>query len=774
MSSSLSTLRPPPPPEATPSDITRTMFDRLHFRVLASFALLFLSGQFCFGQSSGHLEVWGSDAAGQVSNAPTLSSCLSLAGGDGHFIAIQGDGTAIAWGQDNMGQCSSTPPGQFDLSAAGGSISAAWVVGGGLVAWGAFPFSANGIKASDVGNETGLFIRNDGSLGAWGRNAFGVANVPPGNNYERVSIRSAHALAIRSDSTVVAWGGDIHGQVSGMPPGLLAKEVACGHDFSLALDLQGRVIAWGNDAWGCVSGAPTSGGFERVFAGDEWALAVLPGGQTLGWGRDHAGQLSGIPHLAGSVVGLSDSSGAHFTYDSDRDGLSDSTESSLGTDPFDQDTDDDGLSDGEEVLMSSPDPLWAQNPGNSHWFKLNRPTTWQESEDAAVALGGHLATVRDQAEQDWLYERFGQHRIVPGSGVTWWALSPWIGLSDQRIEGVFEWSSGETVNYVNWGLGEPNNWGGNEDHTLIVHASQPEASDWWDAADQPHFGIVELDVAVPPSGFTDPLDPDTDRDGILDGTELGVTMGWPGDPGNNILGTDPAFFVPDADPLSTTSPIDDDHDDDGMSDGAEDLDFNGRVDAGEADPNNSDTDGDGLQDGLEAGEVDRLVGSAFDVFAPDGDPATTTDPVLADTDGGGLADGEEDFNRDGVWDSPHELDPNNPLDDTVDLWVPPLVRGQFVTLVADGVRKSSKTWFCYSLKGPGPFTHGTYGFTLQLTPPIEVLGPVTAPSAGSVGTSVTIPSTAPVGLPVWLQAVEGWGQPVFSFRVSNMATTTIQ
>ena len=458
--------------------------------------------------------------------------------------------------------------------------------------------------------------------------------------------------------------------------------------------------------------------------------------------------------------------------DSDGDGLGDALEVSLGTDPMDQDTDDDGLSDGEEVLTGLQDALWVRNQLNQHWFKLLRPTTWQESEDAAVALGGHLATVRDQAEQDWLYERFGQHRIVPGSGVTWWALSPWIGLSDQRIEGVFEWSSGEIVNYVNWGPGEPNNWGGNEDHTLIVHSSQPEASDWWDAADQPHFGIVELDVAVPPSGFTDPLDPDTDRDGILDGTELGVTVGWPGDPGNSILGTDPAFFVPDADPLTTTSPIDDDHDDDGMSDGAEDLDFNGRVDAGEADPNNPDTDGDGLQDGLEAGEVDRLVGSTFDVFAPDGDPATTTDPVLADTDGGGLADGEEDFNRDGVWDFPYELDPNNPLDDTITLIVPPLVRGQFVTLVADGVRKSSKTWFCYSLKGSGPFTHPTYGFTLDLTPPIPILGSANATSAGSVGYSATVPASIPVGLSLWVQAVEGWGQPVFSFRVSNMVPTT--
>ena len=459
--------------------------------------------------------------------------------------------------------------------------------------------------------------------------------------------------------------------------------------------------------------------------------------------------------------------------DSDGDGLWDHQEVLLGTDPMDQDTDDDGLSDGEEVLNGLQDPLWVRNQTNQHWYKLARPTTWQASEDSAVALGGHLATIRDQAEQDWLYARFGQHRIVPGSGMTWWVLSPWIGLTDQRIEGVFEWASGEVVNYVNWYPGEPNNWNGNEDHTLIVHASQPEASFWWDVADQPHFGIVELDASTPPESFSDPLEADTDRDGILDGTESGVTVGWPGDPLNGIGGTDLGVFVPDADPLTTTSPIDNDSDDDGVADGDEDLDLNGRVGPGEADPNSSDTDGDGLQDGLEAGETARLIGSDFDLFLPDGDPLTTTDPVLADTDGGGLPDGQEDLNHDGVLDLPHELDPNNPADDTIHLTVPPLVRGQFVTLVADGVRKNSRTWFCYSLQGAGPFTHPTYGFTLDLTPPIVILGSSNAASAGAVGHSGTVPTSIPAGLTLWLQAVEGWGQPFFSFRVSNLEIRTI-
>jgi hypothetical protein len=50
------------------------------------------------------------------------------------------------------------------------------------------------------------------------------------------------------------------------------------------------------------------------------------------------------------------------------------------------------------------------------------------------------------------------------------------------------------------------------------------------------------------------------------------------------VGTDLSLFVADADPASTTSPIDSDTDGDGSSDREEDLNLNGRVDAGETDP----------------------------------------------------------------------------------------------------------------------------------------------------------------------------------------------
>ena len=52
---------------------------------------------------------------------------------------------------------------------------------------------------------------------------------------------------------------------------------------------------------------------------------------------------------------------------------------------------------------------------------------------------------------------------------------------------------------------------------------------------------------------TDPLDADTDDDGIMDGTEVGVTSPVPDPDGTGpCLGTDIASpnYVPDSDPLN--------------------------------------------------------------------------------------------------------------------------------------------------------------------------------------------------------------------------------
>ncbi len=80
-------------------------------------------------------------------------------------------------------------------------------------------------------------------------------------------------------------------------------------------------------------------------------------------------------------------------------------------------------------------------------------------------------------------------------------------------------------------------------------------------------------------GETDPCDADSDGDGIQDGTESGYTAATVGPD------TDLSVFKPDLDPATKTNPLNPDTDGDGLTDGQEDLNKNGRFDAGEYDPN---------------------------------------------------------------------------------------------------------------------------------------------------------------------------------------------
>jgi len=43
----------------------------------------------------------------------------------------------------------------------------------------------------------------------------------------------------------------------------------------------------------------------------------------------------------------------------------------------------------------------------------------------------------------------------------------WIGFTDETDEGTFVWSDGTEVDYTNWSGGEPNNWSGDEDCTVV-------------------------------------------------------------------------------------------------------------------------------------------------------------------------------------------------------------------------------------------------------------------------------------------------------------------
>jgi len=162
-----------------------------------------------------------------------------------------------------------------------------------------------------------------------------------------------------------------------------------------------------------------------------------------------------------------------------------------------------------------------------------------------------------------------------------------------------------------------------------------------------------------PGGMrTDPANPDTDGDGVLDGVEAGKASSV-----DTMCG-----YLGDQDLNTRTNPTNPDSDGDGLSDGLEDKNGTGRVDLAETDPTNPDSDFDGLDDGAEdvnrngtvdPGETDPSKRDTDADFINDGveKSTTMTDPTKADTDGDTCFDGNEDFNQNGMVDT-GETNPN--------------------------------------------------------------------------------------------------------------------
>lgn len=140
-----------------------------------------------------------------------------------------------------------------------------------------------------------------------------------------------------------------------------------------------------------------------------------------------------------------------------------------------------------------------------HTYYLLEAATWTDSEAEAIGLGGHLVTIDDLAENDF----------VVALGLSGGALKPdlhtgalWIGLSDQAIEGTFVWASGAPLVFTHWDLGEPNNTPCLPGDTTcvgedFVHIGWWTPQGYWnDIGDVPPavfptYGVVEVASDVP-------------------------------------------------------------------------------------------------------------------------------------------------------------------------------------------------------------------------------------------------------------------------------------
>ncbi len=94
--------------------------------------------------------------------------------------------------------------------------------------------------------------------------------------------------------------------------------------------------------------------------------------------------------------------------------------------------------------VSSADPRTVRvpNPANGHWYELLGDTvTWPVAEQRCEAIRAHLVTLTSAAENTFVVSTFGGHG--------------WLGATDRRTEGTWQWVNGETFAFSAWAPHQP-------------------------------------------------------------------------------------------------------------------------------------------------------------------------------------------------------------------------------------------------------------------------------------------------------------------------------
>ncbi len=143
----------------------------------------------------------------------------------------------------------------------------------------------------------------------------------------------------------------------------------------------------------------------------------------------------------------------------------------------------------------NPDPALLEDPipFGDHFYSITREgITWDEAVQLAQDLGGYLVSISDQQENDFVYRNFRMR--APEASI-------WLGLSDTRQEGEFEWRSGEPLTYTNWDEDQPDDSEGGQDCTQMFFSGR------WDDIqcdeDVWRFAVVEFEHLPPETRVPD-------------------------------------------------------------------------------------------------------------------------------------------------------------------------------------------------------------------------------------------------------------------------------
>jgi alpha-tubulin suppressor-like RCC1 family protein len=269
-------------------------------------------------RTNGTAWAWGSNASGRLGDDTTVSrsSPVSVVGGftdwcqvsaGNHSLGLRTNGTAWAWGVNNDGRL-----GDDSVVSKSSPVS----VVGGFTDW---------CQASAY-NIHSLAVRAGGTVWAWGGNTNGrlgdnttvnksspVSVVGGFTDWCQVAAGGYHSLAVRTNGTAWAWGGNTTGRLGdgtvvdrSSPVSVVGGftdwcQMAAGY-HSLAVRTNGTAWAWGGNYSGYLGdgtivdrSSPVSvvGGFTNwcQVSASYYSLGLTTHGTAWAWGSNTNGRL---------------------------------------------------------------------------------------------------------------------------------------------------------------------------------------------------------------------------------------------------------------------------------------------------------------------------------------------------------------------------------------------------------------------------------------------------------------------------------------------------
>ena len=244
----------------------------------------------------------------------TATDWLKISGSLEFTLGLKSNGTLWGWGQNNKAQMG---------NGTGPNVLVPVQIGT-ATDW-------TNIKATDTG--TGMAIKSNGSLWAWGWNAGGVtgadSNITIVNSPIQVGTATdwlgakiesgfGHVLVLKSNGSLWAWGTGGTGQTAdGLPSNYFRnsplqigtdtwKAIGAGFRSSYGVKTDGTLWAWGENQNGILGNGNSVNQFAPVQIGtaNDWAsvhtttvggvqttIAIKTDGAVWGWGDNSEGQL---------------------------------------------------------------------------------------------------------------------------------------------------------------------------------------------------------------------------------------------------------------------------------------------------------------------------------------------------------------------------------------------------------------------------------------------------------------------------------------------------